>query len=95
MRTSQVATVRRMWAEGATYAEMSSATGVPIATLGMHIRSHKDEFEPRKHHLEWWREQLATVEGLPCRQAAAIIGTTGRTVCYWRNRIKEEGGCSQ
>ena len=90
MRTSQLVAIRRMWGEGATYAEMSEATGLPTATISWHVQHHRDEFPTRKHHIEWWAEQLATVEGLTCSKAAEALGTSRFSISKWRRRVAQE-----
>lgn len=90
MRTSQFATLRRMYANGASYMDMSAATGVSMGGIAFYITQHRDEFPYRKHHIDWWREHLQGLEGLSSRDAAEVLGVTHKAVCHWRNRIGKE-----
>ena len=89
MTTREHVAAREMWGRGLNTKEIAAALGINRDTLWMHIRTHRDEFPERRHHIGWWRETLRQVEGLTPRQAAIRLGVSDATVSHWRKRIRE------
>lgn len=87
MTTKTLKALSEMWNRGIPPKEMAYAFGINEWTLWTYIRRHRDLFPHRRHHGDWWKQALASVEGLPSREAAARLGCSYETVCKWRRRL--------
>lgn len=87
MTTKTLKALSEMWARGMPPKEMAHTFGINEWTLWTYIRRHRDQFPHRRHHADWWRERLASVEGLSSRDAALRLGCSYETVCEWRRRL--------
>lgn len=87
MKTSHVSLMKTMWDAGCTIDEISDATGISRWTIVSFMRRYRETFPSRRHHADWWREQLGKVEGLPSQQVAIRLGCSYETVHRWRRRL--------
>lgn len=78
---------RIMWERGMGSKQLAEAAGVSHATMWNYIRSHRDQFPHRRHHSDWWRERLESVEGLSGADAARRLGCSEESVSRWRGAL--------
>lgn len=87
MTTSTLIALQDMWRRGMGTKEMAEAAGLKRDALWNYMRHHRDQFPHRRHHSDWWRERLASVEGLSGADAARRLGCSEESVSRWRGAL--------
>lgn len=80
-----------MWRNGITAKQLAEAAGVSDDTMWSYIRHHRDQFPPRRHHEDWWREMLARCDDMTDAETAAALGCSYENVRRWRRKLHDIG----
>ena len=88
--TRQLFEASALWAAGYTITDMAQEVGVGYNTMWSLIDREREMFPPRRHHIDWWSEQLEKVEGIPAPAAAARLGCCKNTILYWRRKLEHD-----
>lgn len=76
MNTTNYIKLCELWERGVETEDIAKELGISVSTIRIYIHRHRDEFPHRRHHVEWWAENMQYMEPLDTKALGCTVTQT-------------------